>query len=419
MTWPLLLELEKCRYEECPFAGMSLGRKKFFDLLRRPLCFRLLEELGMPVQMLRLEKELYERLKYRYKLSGALSEQWEKTTGFIQGRSFSVEAALAIMAVWSYTVEKEANVQPSSFLDDSSAYSRGEGCEKNIKKAWALSLEYDEKAGTELNIQKSLFYACDAKYERKLRALIGKNTKVKFVTSFVLLGVDVNVRGRYCRKRRNKVIKQVKSTAAKVALAPISSKHKANVVASACGGKIAFNTEVYANSATTRRSLRAAFCSATRPKGKYFMSPGLMQTLVAKGHLIDPAQSEDYHALRLWSRMLKGTSASELKQLWTDTWTARQACEDEQKKKVHGPVRRLDDIRANNEWEWLDAVSVKRRKDARSTSTAPRTNSGCCTKSALNSGCPCGNATDKSRSGAYQEVTWNYQTPRTSTTLLL
>ena len=154
----LVAKIEDLRIKMQDFSGASLDRRKFFDLLERDICDNLLRDLGALAETINAEDRLYRDFKYRSKVGDAISHGYQRKRGFVQGCSWSLDAALAIMTIWTKAAEAESQVEVSSFADDSSFLSTGDNHTDKTVSAWKVSLEFDKLARTELIIKKTNFY---------------------------------------------------------------------------------------------------------------------------------------------------------------------------------------------------------------------------------------------------------------------
>eukprot|EP00959_Pyramimonas_sp_CCMP1952_P108504 2268842-Pyramimonas_sp.AAC.1 len=86
----------------------------------------------------------YEDLRARWKAARAVGPETKRSNGFIQGDSWSLQQALALMSIWSHALEKEAEVKVASFIDDGNF--RAEGPQHAIRtaKATTISVEFDQ-----------------------------------------------------------------------------------------------------------------------------------------------------------------------------------------------------------------------------------------------------------------------------------
>ena len=102
VSWSLGLHLEYETLCERFLAGISMDRRKFFDLLQYDVVgFFFLQALGAPAGVLVAAKKIYSNLKCRYKFRKATTVNlFTKKHGFAQGDSFSLQVALAYMIIY-------------------------------------------------------------------------------------------------------------------------------------------------------------------------------------------------------------------------------------------------------------------------------------------------------------------------------
>ena len=79
--------------------GLSVDLAKAFDSLPHGVMLRLLSELGMDERVLRPLRTMYTRLRRRFRLAGAVGEEFSSTNGIVQGCPFSVVLLSALVAV--------------------------------------------------------------------------------------------------------------------------------------------------------------------------------------------------------------------------------------------------------------------------------------------------------------------------------
>ena len=125
VSWRLALEIENKQLQGTDFSGASLDRKKFFDLIDHDIAEGILQKLGAPKAIVEAEKKFYNQLTCRWKVGTSISEPWTRTCGYIQGSSWSLDAALALMTIWTKTIEAETEVTTGGFLDDSNYFASG------------------------------------------------------------------------------------------------------------------------------------------------------------------------------------------------------------------------------------------------------------------------------------------------------
>lgn len=167
VSWELGLEVEEAHLRGVPLSGSRIDRRKFFDLLEFEIGDKLLEALGADAKVLRAEWRFYEQLRCRWKVHQAVGESWQRKNGCIQGCSWSLTHALAIMTVETRAVQREARVRLSSFYR-----ATGEDHAQQVAKACKASKDFDDAAGTQTNDKNTKFDATTTEAERELEAAL-------------------------------------------------------------------------------------------------------------------------------------------------------------------------------------------------------------------------------------------------------
>ena len=101
LSWSLALTAENANSTNLHLGGISIDKRKFFDLLQHQIGHSLLQQLGAPTGYIAAQEQFYNQLKCRYKINKTFSEECCKTNGFAQGDSYSLQVALAMMATWT------------------------------------------------------------------------------------------------------------------------------------------------------------------------------------------------------------------------------------------------------------------------------------------------------------------------------
>ena len=104
-SWALALNLENSTALGIQLAGVTMDRRKFFDLLDFQIGHRLMEHLGCPKPVVLAARSFYDSLSCRYKVNGACSQPNTRINGFTQGDSYSLQVALAVMCAWTSFIE--------------------------------------------------------------------------------------------------------------------------------------------------------------------------------------------------------------------------------------------------------------------------------------------------------------------------
>ena len=104
-AYELALLNEYAHAKHFHLGGVSLDRRKFFDLLPHDLIFSLLETMGLPNYFVAVERRFYKQLTCTFKVANALCMACTRSNGFLQGCSFSLQAAQALLSVWTRLME--------------------------------------------------------------------------------------------------------------------------------------------------------------------------------------------------------------------------------------------------------------------------------------------------------------------------
>ena len=156
VSFPLALQIEEAGLANIDIAGISIDKRKFFDLLEYDVIEELLKAAGAPEKYTRAQRKLYTQLKVRYKVGDAVSSEKTRTNGYIQGLSGSITAASLIMGIWDKMIKEEVNgVETGGFIDDASIRSNGPACEDQLLEAWNKTKEFDRLSGMKTNKKKT------------------------------------------------------------------------------------------------------------------------------------------------------------------------------------------------------------------------------------------------------------------------
>ena len=114
--------------------------------------------------MIAAERKFYPKFQCFGKATGAISPRiTQRSNGFSQGFSFSLQSTLGILSAWTRFIESTPTSQNSSlstggFLDDNNmrcVASTAADAVDGLQKAWSRSLQFDELSGIRVNISKT------------------------------------------------------------------------------------------------------------------------------------------------------------------------------------------------------------------------------------------------------------------------
>ena len=106
--------------------------------------------------------------------------------GFIQGCSFSLQAALGLLATWTKYIEatpvpQGVSLSTGGFLDDNNmrcVASEVEEANVALTQAWQRSREFDTLSGIQVNLSKTLCFANTIKGKKLLVEKIAQDLAV-------------------------------------------------------------------------------------------------------------------------------------------------------------------------------------------------------------------------------------------------
>lgn len=245
VSFELQLLLENAGISKRAISGISLDRKKFFDLLPHDLCFQILNALGAPQSIINAERAFYKQLCAIYKANQAFTQNVSHcTSGFIQGCSFSLQAALGLLAIWTKYIEAtpvpaHISLSTGGFLDDNnnnmrSAAATAADANTALLQAWQRFLQFDQLAGIQVNTRKTICFA-NTGPGRKLIAEILCAAEFGFtlVNSFKLVGGVITASGKPEIETRARRVQKASDRLKRGRYAPLSFSQKVNMIQSA------------------------------------------------------------------------------------------------------------------------------------------------------------------------------------------
>jgi hypothetical protein len=159
LSWSLALTAENANSTNLHLGGVSIDKRKFFDMLQHQIGHSLLQQLGTPSVYIAAQEQFYNQLKCRYKINKTFSEECCKTNGFAQGDSHSLQVALAMMATWTKYIHRSADqISTGGFVDDSNFFAKGNSIDTvatQVASAWQASQSFDNISGLETNVSKT------------------------------------------------------------------------------------------------------------------------------------------------------------------------------------------------------------------------------------------------------------------------
>ena len=254
VSFELQLLLEHSRVTKNHLAGITLDRRKFFDLLPHETCFNVLAALGAPQKVIVAERAFYKQFTCFYKANGAISsEVSQRTNGFVQGCSFSLQAALGLLSIWTKHVEstpvlQDTTISTGGFLDDNNmrcVAKTAEAAVQGLEKAWQRSLQFDALSGIQVNNSKTSCFGNTKPCRNFLQPAFCQNEpSLKLVNSFVLVGGMVTACGFTENDNREKRVQKASNRLKRGRYAPLAFSQRVHMIQSAVMPMALFGCEI-------------------------------------------------------------------------------------------------------------------------------------------------------------------------------
>ena len=109
---------EVARLEGSPLAGLSADLAKLFDLVDPHIAIDLLEELGLPKEIVGPLRHFYDHLWRIMTLNGVAGEGFRSAQAVLQGCAWSNPLTLALGTLWADYVEHCTKAHAMTYADD-------------------------------------------------------------------------------------------------------------------------------------------------------------------------------------------------------------------------------------------------------------------------------------------------------------
>ena len=306
----LLLEYSSITHDHV--AGIAFDRRKFFDLLPHDICFNILSCFGAPHTILTAERAFYSQFQCLYKANGAMSSQVRgRNNGFIQGCSFSLQASLALLSIWTRYIEDcmspQATISSGGFLDDNnfrSVAATAPAAVALLQIAWERSQRFDTLAGIQINLSKTVCFG-NTPQVRKLicNQFCIEPFNLKLVNSFLLVGGMITTHGRTDKIARENRVSKALARLKRGRYAPLAFNQRVLMTQTAILPVALYGCELHPLNKTEKEPLRRRVSSCLY-KGHYWCrSPAENFSFALPGHRLDAVQAAIYHTLHVARRI--------------------------------------------------------------------------------------------------------------------
>jgi hypothetical protein len=289
------------------------------------------------------------------KSTKSFSHENIRTNAFAQGDSYSLQVALATIAIWTYYIQnKSQQISTGSFLDDSHFYCSDPSVDvvaSRVAKAWIASQKYDEISGLETNIDKTFIFANSQQLEVAINNQIVNHygpAALKCRQSFRLVGSVITTRGVPETKTRSSRIANTLHKLQRIRAAPVRFSHKIKLAEAVFAGAV-FGSEMQECSVVEHNSLRSSVVALLWGGSTWCRSFAITFMHIVPGFrlLLHPASI--YHCLNVARRLR--IRHPDLHDLFTQSWNAAVA--------KNGPVARIASAVESLDAEWIEPFVIK------------------------------------------------------------
>ena len=189
--WEVALLLEQAVLDGEDLSGLILDYAKCFDKLPHKIMLKLAEEAGAHARLLGPLKDMYDRIRRRFKMAGGLGTEFIATNGILQGCPWSVILLNLLVSIWAQAVEAETGAKARAYADDNTVLGR----RSETEKGGAISMEFCDLTGQELGVPKCYGFSLQRTETAPRQPPLSMGGQVvKDVQATRLLGADM----RFC-----------------------------------------------------------------------------------------------------------------------------------------------------------------------------------------------------------------------------
>ncbi|KAJ9436387.1 Retrovirus-related Pol polyprotein from type-1 retrotransposable element R2 [Diplonema papillatum] len=270
--------------------GVALDFAKCFDKVPRDIVLKLVGELGLHERILGPLRDIYARLRRRYKLHMGVGGVFFTTNGILQGCPLSVILINALLSIVVRRVDDVGGVTSESFADDLTLLSRlREAC---LQDALVEVDRFCSNTGMSIGIPKTFAFGTPKGYEAKLRvggALIA--TKEELTIVGCLVGTK--------RTRRTTDLRydQRAEEAERLGALPISRAQRSGLAAMAVLPAATYGSEFALPTVRGLGKFTAALLRGVWDPVRMHRAQEAVLGILNKAHLLDPYAVLPYRSL--------------------------------------------------------------------------------------------------------------------------
>ena len=307
------LRLEEAMLSEEPLYGAALDFAKCFDYLPVAITLRTLEELGMSERILEPLSCMYANLQRRFKIRGYLGEPFRASNGVMQGDPLSVILLNALFSVLLTALSEAApDLDDQSYVDDITLMSKKKD---SVGAAFEALKPFLDLTGQRLNATKTYVFAIGGDIDVQWEGTPLPATPVLKTSGLRFYFGDGDVTYKY----ESEELQKVKATLQRIKSTKLPFWGRALTTGGLALSKVVYGSEVRTLLPEQERALRAETAACLWAKQGRHRSPGVIFTLLTKGHVCDPVQATLTSRVFRWAKAVRTQP-----QLGTVAWDMRE-----------------------------------------------------------------------------------------------
>ncbi|KAJ9436815.1 Retrovirus-related Pol polyprotein from type-1 retrotransposable element R2 [Diplonema papillatum] len=270
--------------------GVALDFAKCFDKVPRDVVLKLVGDLGLHERILGPLRDVYARLRRRYKLHMGLGDIFYTTNGILQGCPLSVILINALLSIVVRRVDDVGGVTSESFADDLTLLTRlREAC---LQDALVEVDRFCANTGMSIGIPKTFAFGTPKGYEAKLK--IG-GTDIVTKEELTIVGCLVGTK----RTRRTTDLRydQRAEEAERLGALPISRAQRSGLAAMAVLPAATYGSEFALPTVRGLGKFTAALLRGVWDPVRLHRAQEAVLGILNKAHMLDPYTVLPYRSL--------------------------------------------------------------------------------------------------------------------------
>ena len=346
--WELALKIENSVLSGTPLYGFSLDYCKCFDKLPQKILLQLAAEMGMDKCILKPLQGMYHNLRRRFRCGGSLGQEFQATSGILQGCPLSIILLNAMVSVWCRALSAEVPASsPGAYVDDTVALASRPGV---LNAALKVTKEYEVLTGQLVHKTKSICFSTWTQSMKRLR--FGSETLPQ-QQSIKTVGVTLHMQTGGTCEQTGARFQSARDIAKLMQTPQLPFEVRSFALSTYCNPKAMYGISVVDRSRQQLQALRRDVVKGLQGGHRGRHCAEILLTLCVQGHRCDPLQAAPYLRMRMLHRMLH--KRHDLQGIFAECWPAAST----RRGKAVGPIGFLRDAVERLGWTWVAPFKFK------------------------------------------------------------